>query len=162
MRDQVYSIKTSQAFPPSFSLSTIAILLSPLSIPLLFLSQFIPLFIYVCLFPPLCSTKATPPLRFHGGNKQHVPNSFPDLFQWLDLDPIQFSTVQECTCTKQEFSSRLSYLKKKTWFCHRLNWATSVICTTISLPTTAEVMPQYAFVCSEHCREAMLLNMVHT
>lgn len=68
MRDQVYSIKTSQAF--SHSLSLIEALLCPLSMPLLFLSQFLP-FIYLCLpFPSLHSTKATPPLCFHGGWKQ--------------------------------------------------------------------------------------------
>lgn len=77
MRDQVCTIKTSQAF--SHSLPLIEGLLCRLSTPLFLLSQFLP-FIYICLpFPSLHSTKATSPLCFHGSSKQQKEKE-PDLF----------------------------------------------------------------------------------
>lgn len=124
MRDQLYSIKkSSQALSPSFSPPTITVLLSPLSIPLFSSPSSFLVFIYAYLYMFTCPPPA-PPMSPKGNSSSMFPgfcmevrrstcNSFPDLLQWLDLDPLQLKTLQGCLCTKQELYLRLLSKEQK-------------------------------------------------
>lgn len=130
-RDQVYSIKTSQAFSYNLSLTEAVMPTVHTSLVLVPIPS---VYLYIFAF----SQPA-----FHLSVSMGVQNSKKKknyLFQWLDLDPIQFRRVQEHMCKAGVQFKVIIYLNKNR--AENLILSQVELCNTMSLPTAAKSYPR--------------------